>query len=186
LYLEIEVDAFGEIPGITYPPDSGAGAPGVFWYPTSADPQTMTRSLSRTAHWDGIVRDNYHTITGTKVLKVVFEGDRASGVSYIPAMSKNILDSSTVKARKEVIIAAGTIHTPQILQASGIGDRNLLTAAGIEIKVHLPGVGSNFQDHPINGGASFVCQYVWRLLNTVILTLDMKLEISQLIPTQRT
>ena len=54
----------------------------------------------------------------------------------------------TVKARKEVILAAGAVHTPQILELSGVGSKAVLEAAGIPIKLDLPGVGQNFQDHP--------------------------------------
>jgi choline dehydrogenase len=150
--------AFGEIKGVEYPPDSGAGLPGVFWYPTSADPKTMTRSLARTGHWDGIQRSNYDTITGQKVLKVVIASGRATGVTFVPAKAKTLDEAQTVKAKKEVIVATGTIHTPQLLQGSGIGPKALLEAAGIEVKVDLPGVGQNFQDHPLNGGASFNCE----------------------------
>jgi choline dehydrogenase-like flavoprotein len=52
-----------------------------------------------------------------------------------------------VKARKEVILAAGGIHSPQVLQLSGIGPRKLLDSANITTVVDLPGVGANFQDH---------------------------------------
>jgi choline dehydrogenase-like flavoprotein len=48
----------------------------------------------------------------------------------------------------ELILAAGAIHTPQILQLSGVGPASVLKAAGIDVKVDLPGIGSNFQDHP--------------------------------------
>jgi choline dehydrogenase-like flavoprotein len=53
-----------------------------------------------------------------------------------------------VKARKETILAAGAVHTPQLLQLSGVGPREVLERAGIDVKVDLPGVGNNFQDHP--------------------------------------
>ncbi len=68
--------AIGELQGVQYPPDSGAGLPGAFWYPTSADPGPVLRSFARTGHWDGIsqARSNYHTLTGQKVLKVNFQG----------------------------------------------------------------------------------------------------------------
>jgi choline dehydrogenase-like flavoprotein len=54
----------------------------------------------------------------------------------------------TVKAKSEVIIAAGSTHTPQLLQLSGIGDKSLLKSLGIDSVSDLPGVGQNFQDHP--------------------------------------
>ncbi|KAJ0300862.1 hypothetical protein COL516b_008035 [Colletotrichum fioriniae] len=167
--LKTEVEAFKEIRGVDFPADSGAGEPGVFWYPTSFDPATVTRSMARRGHWDGIeaARDNYETITGHKVLKVLFndgsDGDSDSetetrtaiGVSYVEANSTTARGARIVKARKEVILATGSIHTPQILQRSGVGERPLLEAAGIEVVVDLPGVGQNFQDHPVGAGATF-------------------------------
>ncbi|KAF4776131.1 glucose oxidase [Colletotrichum scovillei] len=157
------IEAFKEIQGVDFPVDSGAGDPGVFWYPTSFDPATVTRSMARRGHWDGIeaARDNYETITGHKVLKVLFDGDSkvetrtAIGVSYVEANSATFNGARIVKARKEVILATGSIHTPQILQRSGVGGRALLEAAGIEVVVDLPGVGQNFQDHPVGAGATF-------------------------------
>ena len=65
-----------------------------------------------------------------------------------------------MKAKKEVILAAGTIHTPQILQLSGVGGAALLKQAGVPIKVDLPGVGSNFQDHGYTPGVSFRCKVI--------------------------
>lgn len=68
------------------------------------------------------------------------------------------MDNTTMilKAKKEVILTAGSLHSPQVLQRSGIGPSGLLEAAGIEVLVDLPGVGSNLQDHPA-GGVSFKC-----------------------------
>jgi len=153
------MEAFGEIKGVEFPPDSGAGMPGVYWYPTSTDPNTMTRSLSRTGHFDKIDRDNYEALTGQKVLNVIFDEDKtAKSVRYVAARAKNDSGARTVSARKEIIIAAGTIHTPQILQGSGIGAKALLEEAGIDVVVDLPGVGWNFQDHPLGGGASYDCR----------------------------
>ena len=124
------------------------------------EPKNATRSHSRTGHWDWIHRRNYHTITGSKVLKVLFKGNTANGVLFVPSGSTNVTNPTTVRARKEVIIAAGTIHTPQILQASGIGPKSLLDAAKIPIVVDLPGVGQNFQDHPLPGSINFNCRHI--------------------------
>lgn len=156
-FLKTEMAAWGEIPGVKFPADSGAGEPGAFWYPHSADPGPVLRSFARPGHWDGIEasRSNYHTFTGQRVLKVLFQHGRATGVSYVATNATTQDGAKTVKAKKEVIIAAGTIHTPQILQASGIGPKKLLRDAGLNVVVDLPGVGSNFQDHPYNVGALF-------------------------------
>jgi choline dehydrogenase len=53
----------------------------------------------------------------------------------------------TVQARQEVVLSAGAVGSPQILQLSGIGPAEVLQAQGIEVKVDLPGVGANLQDH---------------------------------------
>ncbi|CCF33870.1 glucose oxidase [Colletotrichum higginsianum] len=155
--LQHEVAAFAEIEGVDLPPDSGAGEPGVFWYPLSSDPVTRTRSMARKGHWDGIeaARDNYETITGQRVLRVLFDGETAVGVSFVGANSTTTEGARTVKAKKEVVIATGAIRTPQLLQRSGVGPKSLLEAAGIDVVVDLPGVGQNFQDHPVGAGATF-------------------------------
>jgi choline dehydrogenase-like flavoprotein len=56
-------------------------------------------------------------------------------------------DRTSVKVGKEAILAAGAVHSPQILQVSGIGDPELMADIGIESVVDLPAVGQNFQDH---------------------------------------
>src|SRR5206468_8847731 len=48
---------------------------------------------------------------------------------------------------KEVIISAGAVKSPQLLLLSGIGDKSTLKQVGIDVQIHLPGVGSNLQDH---------------------------------------
>jgi choline dehydrogenase len=152
------MEAFQDIPGVNFPPDSGAGEPGAFWYPASVDPATVLRSTSRTGHWDGApkARPNYDTVTNSRVIKVLFTSDRrADRVVFVPATATSAVTNTTVRARKEVILAAGTIHTPQVLQASGVGPASLLARAGIPVVADLPGVGANLQDHPYNVGALF-------------------------------
>jgi choline dehydrogenase len=86
------------------------------------------RSFARTGYWDGIeaVRSNYYTLAGYRVLKVEFNNNRAKGVSFVAADATSVADALTVTAKKEVILAAGTIHTPKILQPSGIDAKALL------------------------------------------------------------
>jgi len=56
-----------------------------------------------------------------------------------------------VRARKEVILSAGALKSPQILELSGIGDPNILKPLGIDVRIDLPGVGANVQDHMYAG-----------------------------------
>ncbi|KAK4151697.1 GMC oxidoreductase [Chaetomidium leptoderma] len=155
--LKMEMAAFGDIPGVNFPSDSGSGETGAYWHPASVDPAVVLRSFARPGHWDGIeaARANYHTLTGQKVLKVAFQGKRATGVVFVPAGATDQSQARTVKAKKEIIMAAGSIHTPQILQASGVGPKKLLKEAGVPVVVDSPGVGSNFQDQPFTVAPSF-------------------------------
>src|SRR5699024_4430916 len=73
--------------------------------------------------------------------RVLFEGDKAVGVEYEWKGKKR-----RVYADK-VILCGGAFNTPQLLQLSGIGDKDVLEKAGVEVKKHLPGVGENLQDH---------------------------------------
>lgn len=132
-------------------------------------PNTFTRSYSRTGHWDDLNRSNYHLKTATRVNKILFHGKRAYGVEISPRplntsspslLSYSRLSKRTIKARKEVILAAGAIHTPQILQQSGIGPAPLLRAANISVLINLPGVGSNLQDHAYHPAISFNCPLI--------------------------
>ncbi|KXX82729.1 Oxygen-dependent choline dehydrogenase [Madurella mycetomatis] len=141
------LEAFRGLPGVPFAEDSGSGKPGVYWYPTFMDPELVVRSYARTGHYDSLNRDNYHLVTGSKVTRVILNGTTATGVSFVQVGSSGA--ETVVNARKEVIVAAGGIHSPQVLQLSGIGPSKLLASANITTVVDLPGVGQNFQDHPI-------------------------------------
>jgi choline dehydrogenase len=140
--------AFHEL-GVSTPEDPNDGsAKGVFWAPSTLDPVTRTRSYARTAHYDRVAakRPNYHVLPMTAATRIVFdESKKAVAVEYV---DRNTNDTFQVGARKEVILAAGAVHTPQLLMLSGIGDKDELDAHGIECVADVPGVGHNFQDHP--------------------------------------
>ncbi|KAL2264522.1 hypothetical protein VTJ83DRAFT_7032 [Remersonia thermophila] len=145
-----QMEAFRGIPGVPFVQDSGSGQPGVYWYPTFMDPKKVERSYARTGHHDqAATRPNYHLATGSKVRRILLDGTKAVGVAFVPASAERTAPESVVRARQEVILAAGGIHSPHILQLSGIGPRQLLTSAKIDTLVDLPGVGQNFQDHPM-------------------------------------
>jgi len=91
-------------------------------------------------------RQNLDVVTHAKVQQLNYaEGSdtRVSGVS----VSVNGGPSQKVNAHREVVLAAGAIASPQLLQASGIGNRGQLEKLGIKVRHHLPGVGENLQDH---------------------------------------
>ncbi|KAL1841780.1 hypothetical protein VTJ49DRAFT_6618 [Mycothermus thermophilus] len=124
-----QMEAFRGLPGVPFVQDSGSGQPGVYWYPTFMDPKKVERSYARTGHHDqAATRPNYHLATESKVRRIVLDGTKAAGVAFVPA-------------------SAGSTATETVL--SGIGPRQLLSSANIDTVVDLPGVGQNFQDHPI-------------------------------------
>ena len=132
-----------EMEGVNFPADSGAGDAGVFWYPSSSSQPVVVRSFALSGYWTGKgeVRDNYDTILESRVLRVLFDENKtATGVEFVPQSATDASQARTVSARKEVIVATGTINTPKILQASGIGPRAVLEEAGIDVVVDLPGM----------------------------------------------
>lgn len=89
-----------------------------------------------------LARPNLSLISQATVLGINFEGDRAVGVSYRKdGKTKNL------RAEREVILAAGAIQSPQLLQLSGIGPAEDLTKLGIPVRANAPDVGQNLTDH---------------------------------------
>ena len=101
------------------------------------------RSSSATAFLTpALSRPNLTVISRAHTSRVLFEGQRTVGVEWI--------ENDRVRqaiAKREVILSAGALQTPQILQLSGIGSEKLLAAHGIPLKVDAPEVGQNLQDH---------------------------------------
>lgn len=102
-------------------------------------------------------RANLSIRTGACVQQLLLNNKRCDGVVYRQGQQ-----TVHVQARAEVILAAGTIQTPQLLELSGIGDPAVIQAAGIELKHSLPAVGKNYIDH-------FATRMNWRVKNTVTL-----------------
>ncbi|MGH3457280.1 choline dehydrogenase [Aeromicrobium sp.] len=99
-------------------------------------------SASRAYLWPVRNRKNLRIETHAFVAKVNFEGKRAVGVDYTrPGRRQHSVTAG------EVIMCAGAISTPQILQLSGVGDKTLLEQHGVDVVEHVPGVGENLQDH---------------------------------------
>ncbi len=89
-------------------------------------------------------RPNLTCITGARTTRILVEDGVATGVEYADEKTRS---RTQVKAQREVLVCAGAVQSPQILQLSGIGDPADLAAAGIETVHALPGVGQNLQDH---------------------------------------
>jgi 4-pyridoxate dehydrogenase len=87
-------------------------------------------------------RPNLTVRVGALATRVVFEGGRAIGVEYLRGTA-----SETARAEREVLLCGGAINSPQLLMLSGIGAPAELQSSGIAVRVPLPGVGKNLQDH---------------------------------------
>ncbi|KAF8500891.1 alcohol oxidase [Russula emetica] len=112
----------------------------------TVDPNTGLRSYSASAYFDANARarDNLHVVTNAVVSKILFDGRMAKAVEFQS-------DGKTyeVAVTKEVILAAGSLKTPQILELSGVGNRSILESLGIPVVLDLPEIGENLQDHPV-------------------------------------
>ncbi|QYS96342.1 hypothetical protein H0G86_003594 [Trichoderma simmonsii] len=108
------------------------------------DPRTMTRSFA--TNYCSLAGSNLHILTEAVVQDVVLDkvdnAYRASGVRFIYKGQEHV-----VSASREVILSAGSIKSPQLLELSGIGNPEVLSRAGIDVKVDSPMVGENLQEH---------------------------------------
>jgi len=93
-----------------------------------------------------LARPNLRVEIRAQAERVLLDGKRAVGVRYL----QNGI-SVEAKARREVILAGGAINSPQLLELSGIGDPEVLAAAGVPVVQALKGVGTNLQDHYLVG-----------------------------------
>lgn len=90
------------------------------------------------------MRTNLAIVTHATTDRILFEGKRAVGVEYLTGPGQS---AKKARARKEVLLCAGAIASPQILQRSGVGPANLLHQFAIPVVHDLPGVGENLMDH---------------------------------------
>ena len=89
-------------------------------------------------------------VTQTKVVRILFDAEnKATAVEYLPAESETSSTPSVIKANKLVVVASGALGSPQVLERSGVGDKDRLSKLGIKVISDLPGVGSNYQDHNV-------------------------------------
>lgn len=101
------------------------------------------RSSCATAYLrPALKRGNVTILTQAHTTRILFEGARAVGVEYVRDGQR-----LTARAAREVLCCGGVINSPQLLMLSGIGDPEALAAHGIPVRVALPGVGRNLQDH---------------------------------------
>jgi len=108
---------------------------------TTRDGRRWSVARGYLSHAEG--RRTLAIATGALTTAILFAGSRATGVAYLGDGRKQI-----AHAEREVILCGGAINTPQLLQLSGIGPAEQLRSLGIPVKLDLPGVGANLNDHP--------------------------------------
>ena len=131
--------------GIPYNPDcNGEKQEGVGYFQ-----QTSFKGFRRSSYRSFLnrkirSRENLTIITNTQISKLVFSDKKVIGVECIQSKGQ---PNKTIYANHEVILSAGAISSPQILQLSGIGDEKHLTKLGVNVVHNNPAVGKNLQDH---------------------------------------
>ncbi|KZV84924.1 alcohol oxidase [Exidia glandulosa HHB12029] len=135
--------------GVTPQKEGALHAYGLFWYPGALTAKEVKRSYAVSGYYRPISsRKNLHLLTGTRVNEILFsKSKRATGVTIQARGTPDGENVQVIKAHKEIVLTAGFLHTPHILQRSGVGPAALLRAANIPVVVDLPGVGHNLQDH---------------------------------------
>ncbi|KAF1944046.1 alcohol oxidase [Clathrospora elynae] len=136
--------------GANMPHDGNNGeAYGASWYPNTMNPKTGERSHARNSYYEPIAtRSNLKMLLQTVATELVFDSGKKLTAKGVKITDKKTGKSTTVYAKKEVVLAAGAVNTPKLLQVSGIGPKSVLQAAGIPLRLEHDGVGANFQDHP--------------------------------------
>ena len=102
-------------------------------------------------------RKNLSVQTDAHVLSLTIEGSRVTGLTYRQHDAEH-----RVAAKGEVILAAGAVQSPHLLELSGIGDPQTLAAVGVAVRHALPGVGNNYADH-------FATRMNWRVTQPITL-----------------
>ena len=120
---------------------NGATQEGVGYYQLTTH-KGLRHSTARAYLRSGIAADNLVVETDAHAERVIWDGRRAMGVRY--ARGGEMLE---VRAKREVILSAGALQTPQLLMLSGVGDAAALAEFGIPVVNHRPSVGKNLQDH---------------------------------------
>ncbi|KAI1416353.1 putative GMC oxidoreductase [Hypoxylon sp. FL1857] len=109
------------------------------------------RSFSANAYLNNVVRsrENLTIWTETLVEKIIFDKSEKATATAVQYRSCEKGKAKIAHARKEIIVSAGAINSPRLLELSGIGNAELLNSLGIDIIVDNPNVGEHLQNHPM-------------------------------------
>ncbi len=150
------IAAAGEC-GYPLNPDYTSGKQDGFAYFQLTQKDGVRWSAKRAYLAPALKRPNLRVETNAHTTKILLADKSASGVEYLKGSKARMAG-----ARREVLLCAGAVQSPQVLELSGIGQPDLLREHGIEVQHALPGVGENYQDH-------YIIRMVWRITGAATL-----------------
>jgi choline dehydrogenase len=142
-YNACRAEGFPDCPDFNHPQGTGIG-PAPLNNVDSVRWSTAIAYLNPARH-----RLNLTIKAQCKVRRIIFDGNRATGVEVLSGGEKFVVEG------EEIILSAGAICSPHLLMLSGVGPQDQLRSFGIPVVHHLPGVGQNLRDHPY-------CNVTWR------------------------
>ncbi|MFM0436998.1 GMC family oxidoreductase N-terminal domain-containing protein [Paraburkholderia strydomiana] len=123
-------------------PNSDTRGPSIWYYQQTRDGRRRS-SAARGYLRPAMARPNLTVVTGLQVSTLEMNGTHVSGINGTTGAGIPV----QIRATREVILSAGVVGTPRLLEMSGIGDKAVLDNAGVKTRIALPGVGNNLQDH---------------------------------------
>ncbi|KAL4733272.1 hypothetical protein BDV11DRAFT_89854 [Aspergillus similis] len=143
-WIEQGLEAIGVLPDTDF--NTGA-LNGSSWAPITINPLSQKRDSSETSFLQQSLQTTNLTVyLHTMALKIGFDGTTASSVDV-----RSPVGRFTLSARREIIVSAGALQSPQLLMVSGIGPRETLERHGIPVVKELAGVGQNMWEHSFFG-----------------------------------
>ncbi|KAI0287233.1 GMC oxidoreductase [Russula brevipes] len=142
-------DALGNL-GLPPATDAIQGDGNAAWMAAcSVNPETNRRSYSVEYLNQAGARENLHVVVSSPVTRVLFKDEKSATGDMVASGVEFVHEGKTYTARasREVILSAGAIKTPQILELSGIGNPEVLANIGVTPRINLPSVGENVQEH---------------------------------------
>ena len=143
--LTVDFVKAGQQAGLAWNPDYNAAHQDGIGYAQLTRKGRWRMSTARAFLRPAMKRANLKVETDVLVTGLNFAGNRVAGVSFGRGNGQAV--SEPVNARREVILSAGAINSPHLLQLSGIGAPDHLKSIGVPVRAALPGVGYNFHDH---------------------------------------
>ena len=159
--LDAIIDAAEET-GYPKNPDYNSGDQEGFGYFQVTQKNGRRWSTAKAFLEPALKRSNLHLEINAHTLKISIEKKVATGVVF-----KQSGHAKTARANREVIISAGAVQSPQILELSGIGDPKILKEKGVDVTLALPGVGENYQDH-------YIVRQTWKIKKRITLNEQTK------------